>query len=150
MWSVVLKAMLVFVFSMLKFILGPLQGYAYKLNILTTIVCTVAGMMTSVVAFTYFGNWLRERFFKKSYDDTNNGSKNIRLLKFIKRYGLGGIAFLTPVFLTPIGGTILAVSTGNSKEKIIFYMFVSATAWAIMFSVTIYFFGHKMLPDFVK
>ncbi|NJM24298.1 MAG: hypothetical protein HC859_00930 [Bacteroidia bacterium] len=39
---------------MIKFIFGPVGGYAAKLTLTTTILTTVAGMMTVVVAFTFF------------------------------------------------------------------------------------------------
>jgi membrane protein DedA with SNARE-associated domain len=151
MWEEILKAIPVYLASMLKFILGPLGGFSAGLNILTTILATVFGMMTVVFLFTYSGNWLREkvlhRFFRKSNPDS---ARNRKLATLWKKYGLTGVALLTPVILTPIGGTLLAVSSGSPKEKIIFYMFVSAAAWAVVFSITIYFFGDKIFPDFMK
>ena len=67
MWDEILKALtLVFFPAMLKFILGPLGGYVGKLNIATTIIASVAGMMTAVAIITYSGDWVitqkRERF----------------------------------------------------------------------------------------
>jgi hypothetical protein len=151
MWEEILKAIPVYVASMLKFILGPLGGYTAGLNLLTTILSTVFGMMTIVFLFTYAGNWIREkvlpRFFHKKNKFSNN---NKRFVTIWKKYGLVGVALLTPVILTPIGGTLLAVSSGSPKEKIIFYMFLSASFWAVVFSLAIYFFGHEVLPDFIK
>jgi hypothetical protein len=57
---------------------------------------------------------------------------------------------LTPVVLTPIGGTLLAVSSGSPKEKIIIYMLVSASFWSVVISLLIYFFGNEVLPDFLR
>jgi membrane protein DedA with SNARE-associated domain len=152
MWEEILKAVPVYLASMLKFILGPLGGYASRLNILTTILATVLGMMTIVFFLTYFGDWFREkvlhRFFKKKHPSREGSNKKFATIW--KKYGLTGVALLTPVILTPIGGTLLAISSGSPKEKIIFYMFVSASAWAVFFSVTIYFFGNEILPDFIK
>ena len=71
-------------------------------------------------------------------------------MKVWKKYGLTGVAILTPLILTPIGGTILAVSAGSPKERIILFMLISAVAWAVIFTVSIYFFGHQILPDWVK
>jgi hypothetical protein len=146
----ILKSIPVFISSMLKFILGPLTGYAAGLHILTTIIATTAGMMCSVIAFTYFGDWIRSRM--KGWFSTSKSftEKNPRLIGIWKKFGLPGIAALTPLILTPIGGTILAVGFGSPKEKIIIYMLVSAVAWAIIFTVIVYFFGHHMLPDFIK
>lgn len=57
---------------------------------------------------------------------------------------------LTPLLLTPIGGTLLAISFGTPKNKLILYMFVSASIWAFVFSVAIYFFGNEVIPDIIK
>jgi membrane protein DedA with SNARE-associated domain len=145
----ILKAIPVYFASMLKFILGPLGGYGAGLNLVTTILTTVFGMMTVVLLFTFFGNWIREKVFhrfirKKPY------VPNPRYAAIWKKYGLPGIALLTPLILTPIGGTLLAVSSGSPKEKIIFYMFISAAVWSVVFSMAIYFFGNEVLPDFIK
>ena len=58
MWEEILKAIPVYFSSMLKFILGPIGGFAAGLNLVTTILTTVFGMMTVVFLFTYFGDWL--------------------------------------------------------------------------------------------
>ena len=154
MWEEILKAIPVYFSSMLKFIFGPLGGYAIGLELITTILATIAGMMTVVLAFAYAGNWIREnviyRFFKKPKKFSES---NRRFVRVWKKYGLVGVAALTPILLTPIGGSILAVSSGSPKEKIILFMFISASVWAVVFSVATYFFGNEineMLPDFVK
>jgi membrane protein DedA with SNARE-associated domain len=151
MWEEILKSIPAFLSSMVKFILGPTLGYGAKLHPLTTVIVTVGGMMTSVVAFTYFGEWLRtkvlHRFFKKR---KKFSARNRKFVKIWKKYGLTGVATLTPLILTPIGGTILAVSFGSPKEKIILFMLISALAWAVTFTVIIYFFGHQVLPDWIK
>ncbi|HMG93688.1 MAG TPA: hypothetical protein VK589_26705 [Chryseolinea sp.] len=151
MWEEILKAIPVYLSSMLKFIFGPLGGYAVGLELVTTILATVAGMMTVVLSFTYAGSWLRDnvihRFFGKRKKFSESSRKFVRIWK---KYGLVGVAALTPIFLTPIGGSILAVSSGSPKEKIILFMFVSASVWAVIFSVAVYFFGNEYLPDFVK
>lgn len=151
MWETILKIISVYFSSMLKFILGPIGGYAAQLNLITTILTTIAGMMTVVFLFTYFGNWLRANVVEKLFKKTNRFSNNNKKFVVIwKKYGLLGVAILTPLILTPVGGTILAVSSGSPKEKIIFYMLISAVIWSISFSSIIYFFGKQVLPDFVK
>jgi hypothetical protein len=56
---------------------------------------------------------------------------------------------LTPIILTPIGGTLLAVSSGSPREKIVFYMFISASFWSVVISSAVYFFGNEVLPEFM-
>jgi len=154
MWETVLKITSVYFASMLKFIFGPVGGYAAGLNLITTILTTVAGMMTIVVLFTFCGDWLRHNVLNKfSRDKSRFHISNKRFVTIWKKYGLVGVAILTPLILTPIGGTILAVSSGSPKDKIIVYMFISAAAWSLIFSGTIYIFGNevlRVLPDIIK
>lgn len=155
MWQELLRAIPVYFSCMLKFIFGPLGGYAAGLNLVTTILTTVAGMMTVVFLFTFFGEWMGEKvfngkFFKRFKPRQVTKERAQKLEKIWRRYGLVGVALLTPIILTPLGGTLLAVSSGSPKDKIIFYMFVSASFWSVAFSMTIYFFGPKVLPDFIR
>jgi hypothetical protein len=152
MWEEILKTVtLVYFPSMLKFIFGPIAGYAAGLSLLSTVLGTVAGTMTIVLLFTYSGNWIRNKILNRfSSKSEKSNRRNQKFIAIWKKYGLTGVAFLTPLILTPIGGTLLAVSSGSPKEKIIFYMFLSASAWALTFSVIIYFFGNEFLPDFIK
>lgn len=150
MWEEILRAIPVYLSSMLKFILGPLGGYAAGLTLTTTILTTVAGMMTSVLAFTFFGDWLRDKVFHRFFKNRNPAERSQRFSGIWKKYGIAGVAILTPLLLTPIGGTLLAISLGTPKDKLIFYMFLSAAAWSVLFSSAIYFFGNEVLPDFIK
>jgi hypothetical protein len=147
----ILKAIPVVLSSCLKFVLGPIQGYALKLHPLTTALSTVLGMMISVVAFTYFGDWLKRRFFRGYFEPPVNPSTLRRkFLVLMRKYGLGGIAFFTPLILTPIGGTLLALSTNKPREKILVYMLMSAIFWSTLFTFAVYSFGHAVLPNFIK
>src|SRR3954463_13358335 len=123
-----LKALPVLLASMIKFILGPVGGHVAKLHFVTTVVVTILGMMIMVILFTYFGDWIKSKipFFRKRKKFT---SRNRRFVQIWKKFGLAGVAFLTPLFLTPIGGTLLAVSSGSPKQKIILYMLISAIGW---------------------
>jgi len=150
MWEELLKA---FSFSYLpatvKFVLGPLGGFAAGLHIVTAFVSTIAGMMTTVVIIVYSGNWFRDRVLNRMFPYRKRFSERNR--KFVvvwRKYGLTGVAFLTPLLLTPIGGALLAVSFGGSREKIIFQMAVSAVFWSLVFTGAVYFFGQQ-LPDLV-
>jgi len=88
-----------------------------------------------------------DRFGRKRKKFTANSRKFVTVWK---KYGIVGVAALMPLLLTPIGGTILAVGFGAPKNKIIFYMFISASVWAIIFTFAIYEFGKAVLPDFIK
>ena len=78
MWEEILKAIPIFMLTTLKVIFGPTLGYAAGLNLITTIITTVAGMMTSVVAFTYFGTWLRTNLFNRFFTNKKKFSPQSR------------------------------------------------------------------------
>jgi membrane protein DedA with SNARE-associated domain len=145
MWDEVVKAIPVYLFSMLKFIFGPVGGYLAGLSLTTTILVTVAGMMTMVVAFAYFGDFLRHKVLsrlpirRKKFSDRSR-----RFVRFWRRYGLAGVAFFTPVILTPIFGTILAVGFGAPRKQLILFMFISASFWAVVLSSSIYIIGNEL------
>lgn len=152
MWEEILKAAtLVYLPSMLKFILGPLGGFAAKLHVVTTIIATVAGTMTVVLAFSFAGDWIRNNVLNRFFPNRRRFSdRNRRFVTIWKKYGVAGVAFLTPLLLTPIGGTLLAISFGSPRDKLILYMLISASAWASIFSLLIYLFGNNVFPDYMK
>jgi membrane protein DedA with SNARE-associated domain len=151
MWEELLKALPVAASSSVKFIFGPLGGYGLGLHLVTTIIATVVGMMASVTAFTFFGDWLRDKIVHRFFSKRKKFSQgNRRFVTIWKKYGLAGVAFLTPLLLTPIGGTILAVAFGSPKDRVLIYMFISGSVWATIFSVAIYTFGNNVLPAFVQ
>jgi hypothetical protein len=151
MWEEIAKAVPIFFSSMFKFILGPVGGYLAKLNMLTTILVTVGGMMTVVLAFAFFGDLIKKkvisRFFPRKKRFTE---KNRKFVIIWRKYGLLGVAALTPLLFTPIGGTLLAIGFGSPRDKLIIYMFVSASVWSVVLTFIVYMFGNSVLPDFMK
>lgn len=145
-----LKAASVFLLSMLKFILGPMTGLALGLHFVTTTLATIGGMMMSVVIFTYFGEWLRAIVLRRFYRNARKFTPRTRRIAAWRKYGLTGIAALTPLVLTPIGGTLLAVGATKSKGRILLAMMISASSWSLIFTGVIYFFGSDYFPAFMK
>src|SRR4029079_14233227 len=106
MWEDVYKYVIVFGLSMIKFLLGLTAGELYKLPFLVTAALTVGGMMASVILFTsflgkYFHQWVMKTFFKNQKLFT---SGNRRKIMIWNKYGLLGVALLTPILFSPIGG----------------------------------------------
>lgn len=128
----ILKYFLVYISSTIKFILGPSIGIASGFNVFITGTLTTLGMMTSVYVFSFFGDKIhafrmkilgqkeRKLFTKKSR----------RFVTIWNKYGVPGIAVLTPIILTPIGGTILVNAVGAKKEDIFKYMWMSCIFWS--------------------
>lgn len=145
-----MKALTVFLLSMLKFILGPMTGLALGLHVITTTLATIGGMMMSVVVFTFFGEWLRSAALRTFYRNRKKFTPRSRRIAAWRKYGLTGIALLTPLLLTPIGGTLLAVGATKSKGRILVAMLISATGWSVLLNAVIYFFGSDYFPAFMK
>ena len=150
MWDTILRVATVYVSTMLKFIFGPVGGYAAGLNIVVTILVTVCSMMTVVLIFAFFGDFIRQRVLRRFLNTRKFTERNRKYVWIWRRYGLFGIALLTPILLTPIGGTLLAISFGTPKNRLILFMFVSAAVWSVLLSISVYFFGNQFFPDLLR
>ncbi|MFN3404335.1 MAG: hypothetical protein ACK40G_09605 [Cytophagaceae bacterium] len=149
MLEVIAKYMAVIGSSMLKFIAGPILGIASGLSFFETAILTILGMMATVsllisIVGKSFRNWLVAKFYKNRKLFCERNRKMVRIWR---NYGLKGVAFLTPVLFSPIGGTLLATSFGESKRKIFFYMLASSVFWSIVFTFIIFMI--KKVPELV-
>jgi uncharacterized membrane protein len=126
-----MKLGLVFLLSTVKFLGGPLAGSKLGLGFWPTLGLTVAGMMTSVFIISGVGRaWVRHRQQQRRLRRAPVFSKRSRnIIKVFKRFGMGGIAFLTPVLLSPIGGTVIATLLGVPRPRILLHMLWSAVFW---------------------
>ena len=141
MLSELVKLISVYLFSMFKFVLGPATGVLAGLAFLPTVLLTVAGMMTSVILFTFLGEYTRQWYFKK-FQAKNSRTftrKKRTMVRVWRKFGMPGVAILTPVILSPIGGTIIAVSFGEDKWRIFLYMLISSVFWSVVLSFIFYY-----------
>jgi hypothetical protein len=121
-----------------KFIAGPVLASAAGYSVLETVLVTVAGMMSSVTVFSVLG--IRFKKFlalRRKIPKPKFSSKSRKIVSIWGKYGKVGIAFLTPIFLTPLGGTLLLISFGTQKRQIFIHMLWSSILWAIVFSFSI-------------
>lgn len=139
----------IYLMSLLKFVSGPVLGKLAGYSLVEIMLVTVMGMMSSVLAFTFLGEWIKkewDRKFKKK--QLIFSRRNRRIVKIWQKSGAAGVALLTPVILTPIGGTLVMTSFGVPRNIIIIYMFISSIVWSFVLGasidklVTIPFFEH--------
>lgn len=132
----------IFSVSIFKFAAGPILGMTTGTESWITALLTAGGMMTGVIAITLAGKpmrtYLNKRFFSKR---KKFSPKNRRFVKLWGSYGVFGISFLTPLILSPIGGSLLVASMGGKTSRIILWMSVSAIFWGIIFSEGIFLFA---------
>mgnify|MGYP006184034631 CR=1 FL=1 len=138
MIAYLLKFLAIYVTCLFKFVAGPILGSAAGYSILEITIVTVSGMMTSVFFITYLGEWIKANWSVKITKKRNVFSKkNRRIVKVWQKFGPIGIAAITPMLLTPIGGTII-MSAFRVEKKIVFtYMFISGLFWAVLLSASI-------------
>ncbi|GAB3006756.1 hypothetical protein [uncultured Cyclobacterium sp.] len=128
----------IYFLCLFKFIAGPLLGAAAGYGLIEIILVTVSGMMTSVFLFTFLGEWFKKNWtiiIKKKSKKFSKRTRNT--IKVWKKFGIWGIALLTPLILTPIGGTVVLTSFGVAKKKILFSMLISALLWSFIFGLSI-------------
>lgn len=135
MFSEILKYVSVYLLGMTKFMVGPPIGVAIGMPTVWTIVFSVLGMMTSVLIFSLIGEHTGYPRITRliNYVKDKRGI-NKHFMYLWKKFGVIGVTFLTPVFFTPIIGTILVTAMGSPRGKVLIYMFFSAIFWSITLS----------------
>ncbi|MEZ0542314.1 hypothetical protein [Fibrella arboris] len=132
--------------SMLKFIGGPLAGLALKLSWHETAICSAIGMMASVLLVLFAGSAISQLQARYQKAVPRLFSKRTRLaVRIWQKSGLAGIALLTPILLTPIGGTALAISFRVPMPRIILAMLMSGSFWGVVLS-----WGMYQIPGLFK
>lgn len=151
----------VLVLSGIKFLLGPPLSFKLGFSFFQTVIVTTIGGLIGVIFFFYLSEILL-RFFKKSWpyikaffgiselkpqparvkkingkQKKNFSRKNKFIVNTRRKYGLWGIAILTPVLLSIPLGTFLANKYYRNKKSVLFSLGVSVICWSLVMS-TIY------------
>ncbi len=149
MKSEILKYLSVAFASALKFFGGPITGVVLQLNWVETAIASATGMMMMVVTLTFLGKWVQGLLSNYRKKPSKKFTKSNRMaIKVWKRFGIIGIAFLTPPLFTPIFGPLLAVAFKVPRNSIFMWMSLSAIIWGFGIS----FLAHKMtfIQNFIK
>ncbi|MBL7812014.1 MAG: hypothetical protein JNL57_07285 [Bacteroidetes bacterium] len=132
-------AILVFLWSTFKYVLGVGFALTTLPNHFAGFVCCTTGAMVGVSVFTYGGLWLNERmrrFWKKG---SHFNRRNRLLIKIKHNGGLPLLAILTPVIISIPVGCILATTFVHNRHKIVLWM------WAMVWIYSLVIFGSMWL-----
>jgi hypothetical protein len=136
MYALLIKYFTVAGLSAFKFVLGIVTGISTGLSWYETAAFTLLGMMVSVLVVSFGGEKVHNLFVNRN--SRRLFTKRNRLtVRVWRKYGIWGVAILTPILFTPIGGTLIAVSFGERPSVIIPKMLVSGIAWGIVFAVAV-------------
>jgi uncharacterized membrane protein len=125
--------------SSIKFVAGPLTGFGLGLSMLETIVCTWVGMMFTVTVMLTIGRFLVQQIARIRVQKPKLFSGRVRYAVSIwQRFGIKGIAVMTPLLFTPIGGSLLALSFKVATPRVLFFMALSGIFWSVIFTVMFY------------
>ncbi len=151
MTELLAKYTTVFLLGMIKFLFSLTTGYALGLSFMETTLATILGMMSAVLIFTFLGKLIKKYVFDVYCKPKKIFSKRKRwIVKVWRKRGLAGIAFLTPFFLTPVGGTLIVVSFNEPWHRIFIYMLISALIWGFAEAVLIFFVGDLGIQWLIK
>lgn len=137
---IILKYFIVYVLSAVKIIFGPTLGLAYDFSVIETVLLTLGGMMTTIYLFSYFGPQIKrvtDRIFRRKKKRSVFTRKNRQFVKIWRKYGVPGIAFFTPLLLSPPGGAILANALGGKRSEIIKWMWIFGGFWSVVLTLIV-------------
>lgn len=153
MWAIIS----VFLLSTVKFVLGgiPLAVVVYQFPFFESVTVTSLGGITGATFFVYASDVLiayyKKRKEKRLLEKHIERKKKVftRTNKIIirvkHRFGLLGIAMLTPLLFSIPIGCFLAVRYFKEKQRILIYMYGAILFW----SVTMYYL-YKPLNEIIQ
>ncbi len=76
--------------------------------------------------------------------------RNRRIIKLWKKFGLIGIAALTPVLFSIPIGTFIITRLEHNDKKILLYMFISITAWSFLLTGIFELYHLRSIPEIIS
>jgi membrane protein DedA with SNARE-associated domain len=125
--------------SALKVIPGAALAVVYELSPIEIFLTLFIGGMAGIFAFSYFGtrirDWRKRRRMQKGIQKPYKIRRIRRIMRIWRKFGLAGVALLTPPMISPPFGAIIAVAFGERLERILIFMAVSMAIWAGLFAL---------------
>jgi len=119
----------------------PSAVIVFKYNFVKVMLVSCSGGITGNIIFTYLSATLLK--WTHIYREKRNIQKKIftkttrRMIRIKQRFGLSGIAFITPIISQPIGA-FFAEKFFKDKRKVITYLSVSVVFWAVTIYTILY------------
>lgn len=146
----IISSIIVFFTSMLKFSFSSLAAIAADLGLEGSLANIIGGII-GIVIFTYLGSFIQDFFIKKFPKTFNRRftTSNRMLVRIKQRFGLGGVAALTPILLSIPVGVLFALTLTHDKKKIMMSMILSVMFWATVLFLPYFVFNINIL-DWVR
>lgn len=131
----ILKITGLMVLSGLKFFFAPYTVYLSGYSYFQTIAITITGGILSTLIFFYFGEALKYIFSSKRNQKKEKKKftkSNRRIINVKTKYGLIGLAILTPCFFSVPLGSLIAARYFDKDRKTIPYLLASVVIWSFI------------------
>jgi uncharacterized membrane protein len=133
------QAISVFFVSCVKFFLAIPLAHQYDFSFWETFLLSCFGGLVGVLIFARFRKVVLKiyyRFFPyKPKNQRKESLKRTLILSTARKYGLFGIAFLTPVFLSIPIGTFVALHFFPNQKKTLPVLFASVMGWSFLLTL---------------
>lgn len=152
----IFKSLEVMIMSGLKFVFAPFLSYSLDFNYFQTIVLTSLGGIIGIFFFyllskrlikVYSKMYFIKNFFRiikksmcsllniENYEKKKFSRKNKLIVKVMNKYGLIGLAVLTPVLLSiPLGAFLASKYFSGKNKKVLVYLSASIVTWSFVIS----------------
>ncbi|MBK7213490.1 MAG: hypothetical protein IPH88_09410 [Bacteroidales bacterium] len=166
--SSLLKFLIIFSLSSVKFLIAPPLSFGMGLNYFQTVASTSAGGIMGVLLFFYmsrviirmYDQYIRsyvhdavhyiaikvkkghiaERYFPSSRIRRKFTFSNRLFVRVRKKYGFIGIVILTPVLFSIPVGSFLAARFYSNRQYAVLYLSASVLIWSLLMSSAIAIF----------
>jgi hypothetical protein len=134
----------VFLLSTVKFLGAPFLAKAIGFSYLQCVlVCSLGGIFGVLIFFNLGARIVKlfPNFFRPAKKETKKifTKKNKMYVNLIRKYGVFGLAVITPVFISiPIGSFLAARFFSKQKFMITMLMVMSVVLWAVSISTFLY------------
>ena len=76
--------------------------------------------------------------------------RNRRIIRLWRKFGLIGIATLTPVLFSIPIGTFIITRLEHNHKKILLYLFISITAWSFLLTGIFEYYHLRSIPEIIS
>ncbi len=142
-----LKILEVTLIASVKFLLAPFEAERYNMSYWQSFMYTTGGGTLGIFVFYYAGHFISQWWIKnvakiKSFltrrpitDFTGENKrvmtrKNKLIVRVKNKFGLAGIAFVTPCLISIPIGTLVAVAIYRKRKPVILYLMISLVLWS--------------------
>lgn len=145
-WLRILEVALI---ASVKFLLAPFEAERYGMSYWDAFIITTGGGIAGIFIFYFSGHFIarwwqhnmakiKSFFTRRPVSDFEGENRRVMtrtnklIVRIKKRFGLAGIAFITPCIISIPVGTLVAVAFYRKRKPVLLYLLVSLVLWSFV------------------